>query len=199
DEPAGTTIVVDWPSDGAAVTSPVTIVGWATSDQGSRGTGVDAVSAYLDGPAPAGTALGRATYGQTRPDVALARGDSRYAPSGWVLRADVPPGARTLFVYAHLADRPGDEGWMGPWQIALQVEGGPPVAGPAPREGPTTTISASAAMPSARDGQPAGIAGGGSCLDREQGTGRCLTFGGSNYTTCVVPDRESGRCLVRPS
>ena len=79
DEPAGTTVVVDWPGNGAAVTSPVTLVGWALSGEGSRGTGIDAISVYLDGPADAGTALGRATYGQTRPDVAVARGDVRYA------------------------------------------------------------------------------------------------------------------------
>ncbi len=199
DEPTGTTVVVDWPGNGAAVTSPVTIVGWAASGEGGRGTGVDAVSVYLDGPADVGTALGRAAYGLLRPDVAVARGEGRYAPSGWTLRANVPTGARTLFVYAHLADRPNDEGWVGPWEVAVQIDGGAPVGGPTPREGPPTAISSGAAMPSARDGQPLGIAGGGSCLDREQGTGRCLTFGGSNYLACAVPDPDSGRCLVRPS
>ena len=138
DQSTGTSVVVDWPGNGAAITSPVTVLGWAVSGEGTRGTGVDAVSAYLDGPADVGTPLGRAAYGQARPDVALARGDGRYGPSGWALHAELPPGARTLFVYAHLADRPADEGWVGPWQIALQIDGGPSVAGPTPREGPAT-------------------------------------------------------------
>jgi hypothetical protein len=199
DQSAGTTVVVDWPGNGVAIASPVTVLGWAVSAEASRGTGVDAVSAYVDGPADVGTSLGRAAYGQVRPDVALAQGDGRYGPSGWSLRADLPPGARTLFVYAHLADRPADEGWVGPWQIALQIDGGPTVASPTPREGPATPLGPGAAMPSAREGQPTGIGGGGACLDREQGSGRCLSFGGSNYGACAVPDPDSGRCLVRPS
>ena len=102
-------------------------------------------------------------------------------------------------MYAHLADRPADEGWVGPWQITLQIDGGPAVAGPTPREGLATPIGPGTAMPSARDGQPTGIGGGGACLDREQGSGRCLSFGGSNYGACTMPDPDSGRCLVRPS
>ena len=64
DQFAGTTVVVDWPGNGAAIASPVTVLGWAVSADGGRGTGVDAVSAYLDGPADVGTSLGRAAYGQ---------------------------------------------------------------------------------------------------------------------------------------
>src|SRR5262245_58771617 len=189
----GPTVVVDAPGTGASVVAPVLLVGWAIGPASPSGTGVDAVAVYLDGPLGVGTPLGRALYGQTRPDVACARGDARYAPSGWVLQADLPPGPRQLYVYAHLAERPDDQGWTEPLMLELQVEGGPVVAAPVPRDAPPVNVSA-------RDPAPVtGISGGGACIDREQGNGRCLSFGGSNYTTCVVPDRESGRCLLRPT
>src|SRR5437764_8026444 len=69
DEPG--TLMVDWPGDGAAVPSSVTLSGWAVAPSSATGTGVDAVRAYLDGPADTGVALGRGNYGLTRPDVAL--------------------------------------------------------------------------------------------------------------------------------
>src|SRR5438270_564579 len=117
---AGTTVVVDWPGNGAAITSPVTVLGWAVSADGSRGTGVDAVSAYLDGPADAGTALGRAAYGQVRPDVALAGGGALRAIRLVAARRAAPRGANAVHVRApgrpagrrgvggSVADRPPD-------------------------------------------------------------------------------------------
>src|SRR5438067_1486841 len=107
----GPTLVVDAPGAGAAVVAPVLLIGWAIGPESPSGTGVDAVAVYLDGPVGVGAPLGRALYGQTRPDVARARGDSRYAPSGWALQADLPAGPRQLYVYAHLAERPDDQGW----------------------------------------------------------------------------------------
>jgi len=190
---AAPTVVVDAPGAGASVVAPVLLVGWAIGPESPSGTGVDAVAVYLDGPVGVGTPLGRALYGQARPDVARVRGDSRYASSGWALQAELPPGVRQLYVYAHLAERPDDQGWTEPLLLGLQVEGGPAVAGPVPREAPPSAAPA-------RDPAPVtGISGGGACLDREQGNGRCLSFGGSNYTTCLIPDRESGRCLLRPT
>src|SRR4051794_40314142 len=81
DEPPGTAVVIDWPGNGSQVVSPVTVVGWAVSSDDDQGTGVDRISVYLDGPRQAGQALGQAAYGQVRPDVAAARGASRFAPS----------------------------------------------------------------------------------------------------------------------
>ena len=115
DGDSGPTLVVDRPGDGAAVVSPTVLIGWAISPGNGASTGVDAVEVYLDGPMGTGTLLGAATYGLIRPDVALASGDSRYAPSGWTLQTELPPGARTLYVYTHLADQAGDQGWVGPW------------------------------------------------------------------------------------
>jgi hypothetical protein len=139
---AGPNVVVDAPGSGASVVAPVLLVGWAIGPESPSGTGVDAVAVYLDGPAGVGTPMGRALYGQTRPDVARARGDTRYAPSGWALQADLPPGPRQLYVYAHLAERPDDQGWTEPLLLELQVEGGPVVAAPVPRDAPPGNASA---------------------------------------------------------
>jgi hypothetical protein len=182
-DPTGATpiIVVDWPSDGAMVPARLLVTGWAVVEPSERGTGVDGVRAYLDGPAGTGTPLARAAYGLTRPDVAVARGEGRYAPSGWRLEADVPPGSRALYLYAHLADQPDEEGWLGPVQIAVHVAGGAPAVTTAPRE-PTA--------PSA--------AGGVACSERDQAAGRCASAGAPGTPDCTMPDRETGRCLVRP-
>src|SRR5688572_2404083 len=123
------TVMVDWPSDGALVSPSLAATGWAVGPAGENGTGVDAVRAYLNGPAGDSVPLGRVTYGLSRPDVALALREARYGPSGWRLEAELPPGPHTLFVYAHLAGQPEDEGWVGPVQVAVRVDGG---AGPGP-------------------------------------------------------------------
>jgi hypothetical protein len=179
----GPSLVVDWPSDGAAVGASVAVTGWAVAPAVERGTGVDGVRAYLDGPAGAGTLVGRASYGLTRSDVALALREARYGASGWRLDADLPPGARELFVYAHLADQPEDEGWIGPVQVAIRVAGGTSVAGLG-TERPAPALAAPAA--------------GGACVTREPNGAPCAaSVAPSN--NCAVPDRETGRCLVRAS
>jgi hypothetical protein len=177
-EPA-VSIVVDWPGDGAVVPSQAVVLGWAIAGGSARSTGLDGVRAYLNGPADSGAPLGRAAYGLTRPDVALARGEGRYAPSGWRLEAELPPGSHVLYLYAHLADQPEDEGWVGPVQVAVQVAGGAPSTGSGPRD--STAAS-----------------GSGACSEREQAAGRCSGAPGPATADCLVPDRMSGRCLVRP-
>jgi hypothetical protein len=44
-------------------------------------------------------------------------------------------------------------------------------------------------------GGPYNYPGFGTCVQFENPTGRCLGYGGSNYTACLVGDPNSGRCL----
>jgi hypothetical protein len=176
------TVVIDWPTDGTPVPSSVAVTGWAVAPRAEQGTGVDAVRAYLDGPAGVGTPVGRATYGLTRPDVAQALREGRYGPSGWRVEADLPPGQRSLFVYAHLADQPEDEGWVGPAQVVVRVEGGSAMSGlPA---GDRMAAAPATSGPSA------------ACSGRDAGGPACAP-GTAPAGQCQVPDRDSGRCLVR--
>ncbi len=178
----GPALVVDWPSDGAAVAASIAVTGWAVAPGGAGGTGVDAVRAYLDGPADTGTVVGRATYGLTRPDVARSLREARYGASGWRIDADLPPGARALFVYAHLADQPEDQGWVGPVQVNVRVDGGGAPIGSGATERPAT---------------PAGpVPSTGGCLGREAGATPC-TANPTPPGNCAIPDRDSGRCLMR--
>jgi hypothetical protein len=178
----GPTLVVDWPTDGAGVGASVAVTGWAVAPASDGGTGVDAVRIYLDGPVGTGTFLGLANYGLTRPDVALALHEARYGASGWRLDANLPAGARDLFVYAHLADQSTDDGWTGPVQVAVRVEGGSALAGLRRAERAVAPVTRAA--------------GSGGCATRDASGPGCA--GGSAPTSqCAVPDRESGRCLVR--
>jgi hypothetical protein len=169
-------IVVDWPSDGTVVPSRLVMTGWAVAEGVERGTGVDALRAYLDGPMGSGTLFAHAEYGVTRADVALARGEGRYAPSGWRIDADLPPGPRTVYLYAHLATAPAEEGWVGPVQVSVTVGGG------AARE---------------LGFSPAGSAAG--CGGPDAVPGRCAPAPGAPTADCLVSDPDSGRCMQRPA
>jgi hypothetical protein len=173
-------VVVDWPSDGVLVGASLVATGWAIGPADEHGTGVDAVRAYLDGPAGSGVPVGRATYGLSRPDVALALRDSRYTLSGWRIEADLPAGTHRLHVYAHPAGQPEDEGWAGPVQVVMRVDGG---AGP----------GILAAM------EPSVLAtpGAAACGGRELGSAPCAAAAAAAPGNCAVPDRDSGRCLMR--
>jgi RHS repeat-associated protein len=87
-------VVVDLqePPGGSARTQPFTITGFAFDSQAGTGTGVDAVhlTATADNGSGAETALGLATYGLERPDVALAYGE-QFRYSGWILQANPTP------------------------------------------------------------------------------------------------------------
>jgi hypothetical protein len=124
DDSPTTFLVVDSPTDGVISGTQVVLGGWALSTESQAGTGIDRVQVYIDGPAETGVPLGQATYGLLRQDVAVARGDSRFAPSGWSLHADLAPGLRRLFIYGHLAERGDAEGWIGPTEVVLRVDGG---------------------------------------------------------------------------
>jgi hypothetical protein len=172
------TLAVDWPTEGALVGPHVVLSGWAVSPRGGAGAGIDAVQVYLDGPAGSGQLLGRADYGLPRPDIAELRGDERFAASGWRLEARLPPGPRSLFIYARLADEAGAGPWVGPVQIGVTVESGSPMAAAAPE--PTTV----AASPT-----PCGPGG--------PGTARCPPSPTPAPGECIQTDRDSGRCLAR--
>jgi hypothetical protein len=99
-------ISVDAPSDGQSVKIGDTINfgGWAAV---TDGTGVvETVEVFVDGPpGQGGTSLGKATYGNARPDVAAALGNSALANVGFDLpwRVSGTTGNRVLYVYVYSA------------------------------------------------------------------------------------------------
>ena len=93
---------LDRPLSSSASGSTVTASGWAVDTAGTSGTGVDQVHVWAfptGGGSP--TALGVATYGLSRPDVASALGDSRFTNSGFRIAASLPPGNYTITAYLH--------------------------------------------------------------------------------------------------
>jgi hypothetical protein len=96
-----TRIAVDTPGDGATVTQPFTMSGWAIDTGATANTGVDAVHVYAFRSGGAAQFVGVATYGSTRSDVAAIFGP-QFAPSGFSLNvAGLAPGAYRLIAYAH--------------------------------------------------------------------------------------------------
>jgi hypothetical protein len=82
------------------VSQVFTIMGWAADFAADGGTGVDAVTVAATRLAGgAALALGSATYGQMRADVAAAYG-SRFGPTGYSLRTSLAPGAYDLVITA---------------------------------------------------------------------------------------------------
>jgi hypothetical protein len=78
--------------------------GWAINQKYGPDAGVDRVVVYLGGEARTGQYLGETTYGDSRPDVASAFGDARFANSGFHFNWNtgrLPRGFYTLYVYAH--------------------------------------------------------------------------------------------------
>ncbi|MGH9321246.1 MAG: hypothetical protein ACRD3V_15350, partial [Vicinamibacteria bacterium] len=98
-------LVVDVPSGGANLGGAFTLRGWALNTGASSGVGVDAVHVWaFSSQTGAGTFLGAATLGLSRPDVAGFFGDPRFDPSGFSLSAGpLPPGGYTLRLYARNA------------------------------------------------------------------------------------------------
>jgi hypothetical protein len=203
-----TVITIDRPPPDALGNLRVYMTGWAADPGNAQGTGVDRVEVYLDGPRDSGGMfLARAEYGQTRQDVSRGLGADRFARSGWRVEADVPPGQRALYVYAHPADQPAGQGWAGPAVITYEARpGGPspaearmaPSAPPGPpATGPAFQSSAwswGAGYPFFSGGSY-NYPGFGLCVQFEQPTGRCISYGGGNYTACLIGDPNSGRCL----
>jgi hypothetical protein len=207
-DPSTTIISIDTPPQDAVGNLRLYMTGWAADPGSPSGTGVDQVEVYLDGPREAGGIfLARAEYGITRSDVARALGADRFARSGWRVEADLPPGQRSIYVYAHPADQPAGLNWAGPAVLSYEARpGGPSPAraaiAPASPPGPPATGPAfqssawswGAGYPFFSGGYY-NYPGFGLCVQYEQPTGRCISYGGSNYTACLVGDPNSGRCL----
>ena len=82
-DPSTVTVNIDRPPQDATGSLRLHITGWAADPTAATGTGVDRVEAYLDAPRDAGgTFLARATYGESRPDVARALGADRFTRRG---------------------------------------------------------------------------------------------------------------------
>jgi hypothetical protein len=203
-----TTISIDTPPADATGSLRLYMTGWAADAGNPQGTGVDRVEIYLDGPRNGGGLfLARAEYGQTRADVARSLGNDRFGRSGWRVEADIPPGQRSIYVYAHPADQPAGQGWAGPTILSYEaIPGGPVpalarVAPTAPPGPPATGPAFQSSAWSYGEGYPYFSGGNynypgfGLCVQFEQPTGRCISYGGSNYTACLVGDPNSGRCL----
>lgn len=99
-------ITVDRPASDSTVADgqALSIAGWALDLGTAGGSAVDAVHVYLNGEAGGGQAVGAATIGLPRPDVAATLGGSTAANAGFSLASrlvGVPPGPHTLYVYAH--------------------------------------------------------------------------------------------------
>jgi hypothetical protein len=80
---------IDAPAANAELVQPLTIRGWAIDANARTGTGVETVNVYayrLPGSEDSAAPLGRATYGERRPDVAQRFG-ARFLESGFHLDA----------------------------------------------------------------------------------------------------------------
>ena len=97
-------LAVDMPANGASVTGPFRVAGWAVDQAASAGTGVDAVHIWAT-PRAGGAAvfLGPATLGGVRPDVSAIFG-TPFTNSGYDITASgLPAGTYDIVVYLHSA------------------------------------------------------------------------------------------------
>jgi len=98
--PDGGAAAIDTPVAGGAVSTPFVVSGWALDRQG-EGTGIDAVHIWAYPTAGGSPTFLGVAAGVSRPDVATAFGDARFAPSGYSLTVNtLPPGTYTVVVYA---------------------------------------------------------------------------------------------------
>jgi fibronectin type III domain protein len=80
-------MAIDGPANLSVISGPFTVSGWALDRESASGPGVDSVHVYAFPVGTGGPAfLGVATYGTSRPDVALAFGDAKFTNSGYELR-----------------------------------------------------------------------------------------------------------------
>jgi YD repeat-containing protein len=97
-------IVIDQPLNGAAITGPFRISGWAVDPAAASGTGVDAIHVHAypnPGSGQPAIFVGAATYGDSRPDVGAIYG-ARFTNAGYHLdNVRLKPGTYLLVVFAH--------------------------------------------------------------------------------------------------
>jgi hypothetical protein len=100
--PGDPLLVVDTPSDGATLTTPFTLAGWAIDRDATADSGVDGVEVWES--SPPGTRpffVGFAQLGQPRADVAAVFGP-QFANAGYSIAiAGLPKGQCQLIVRAH--------------------------------------------------------------------------------------------------
>jgi hypothetical protein len=97
-------MTIDTPGNGATVTRPFLLAGWAIDLDSTSGPGVDAVHVWAY-PANGGSPVfaGVGTLNFARPDVGAIFG-ARFTNSGYnvaITSTTLPPGTYTLAVYAH--------------------------------------------------------------------------------------------------
>jgi hypothetical protein len=94
-------MAVDGPQPGATVTAPFVVVGWAADTGALSGTGVDQVVVWaFNTETGAGTYLGAAAYGGSRPDVGNIFG-AAFTNSGFSLSVpDLAAGSYDLVIFA---------------------------------------------------------------------------------------------------
>ncbi len=91
----------DLPAQNQTVTQFFTVAGWAVDAASTGGPGVSSIHVWA-WPVAGGSGIfvGATTTGLARPDVAGFFGHSRFAPSGFALTGNLPPGEYNLVVYA---------------------------------------------------------------------------------------------------
>lgn len=93
-------IRIDAPSNGETVSQPFTLYGWAADMTSPFGTGVDMVRVFAVGPDETKVALGNATYGSSRLDVAQYFEQPALAPGFGMTVTGLPAGRYTLVAEA---------------------------------------------------------------------------------------------------
>jgi hypothetical protein len=91
----------DFPAQNQTVTQFFTVSGWAVDVGATTGSGVSGIHVWafpLSGGNP--IFVGATTTGHQRPDVAAFLGNPRFAPSGYILQGNLPPGEYYLVIYA---------------------------------------------------------------------------------------------------
>jgi len=91
----------DYPAQNQTVAQFFTVAGWAVDLASSSGPGVTGIHVWAF-PVGGGNPIfvGATTTGQQRPDVAAYFGHSRFAPSGFTMQGNLPPGSYSIVVYA---------------------------------------------------------------------------------------------------
>lgn len=115
-------IHLDTPQPGAVISGLTKLQGWAADLAAAKGTGINSVHFYLDGPAGEGQLIGTARYGLERSDLVEYFGSNerlRYAGYSFDWNTSkVAPGQHKLFVYVQSVSA----GWVKAEPIVINIE-----------------------------------------------------------------------------
>jgi hypothetical protein len=133
---------IDSPTAGAVVpgSGPFLVRGWFVDTTAQGWAGADNVQVWSGPMGGGGQLIAQAQYGQSRPDVGLATGNSAWSQSGFnasVPGSAIPGGPQLVYVYVHT---PGN-GW---WYMTVPVNGG----------GTPSTVTAASGAPQIQILQP---------------------------------------------